>query len=134
MESNTIENNLQLRPATLADAELLLLWRNDPDTRRNSRTQGVIDHDSHIEWLKRSFQSSFRAITIATVNGTPIGMIRADRGGERTELSWALAPDMRGKGLGKYDQTATPLGEIDDMFFIVDAEIMGHQIIMYQIV
>lgn len=88
---------LQFRPATIADAQLLLQWRNDPATRKNSRNQAVISQDAHIAWLTERLHE----IYIAEDNGSPVGTVRAEKGAEYTELSWTVAPHARGLGYGK---------------------------------
>lgn len=52
---------------------------------------------------------------IAEVKGEPIGTVRADYHEEGAELSWAVAPKHRGRGLGKqmvslFMQSAHPAG------------------------
>lgn len=88
---------LQLRPATLADALLLLAWRNDPVTRKNSRNQAVIAQDAHMAWVK----TRLHEIYIAEDKGVPVGTVRAEKGKESTQLSWTIAPNVRGQGYGK---------------------------------
>lgn len=40
-----------LRRATSLDALLFYLWRNDPESRRQSPNYGPIDLNSHIDWF-----------------------------------------------------------------------------------
>lgn len=89
--------NLQLRPATLADAALLLQWRNDPLTRKNSRNMAVVEERDHVAWLK----TKMHEIYIAEDRGVPVGTVRAQKGEFSTELSWTIAPHARGLGYGK---------------------------------
>lgn len=91
---------LTLRPVTMADAERLLAWRNDPVARQASRSSDVIDLETHCHWLERSLASDTRRLWIALANGIPIGTVRIDQG-EVSELSWNVAPEQRGKGYGK---------------------------------
>lgn len=93
--------DLQFRPATMADAEMLLAWRNDPETRRGSISQDVIPLASHLDWLEKSFKSPDRKIFICVVEKQDVGTIRLDREGEEWELSWTVNPEMRGFGIGK---------------------------------
>ncbi len=92
---------LTLRPATMTDATLLFLWRNDPSTRAASHSTGEIDFDSHCNWLDRSLQMPSRRLLIAEIGGAPVGTVRADSSAGATELSWTVAPDRRGTGVGK---------------------------------
>lgn len=93
---------LTLRPTTLKDAELLLSWRNDPDTRRQSRNTGEAELTGHIAWLTKSLTMPSRKLFIAEDDGTPVGTVRADDDTDgSTEVSYTVAPSARGKGYGK---------------------------------
>lgn len=90
-----------LRPATNADTELLWGWRNDPTTRQNSRSTGVVPLNEHREWLHRRLSQPERGpLLIAEVDGEPAGTARLDLSPGETELSWTVAPAQRGKGIG----------------------------------
>jgi len=90
---------IDLRPAGLQDAALLLLWRNDPLTRRFSINDAVVGWDEHIAWLEASLAMETRQLLVA-VRGRPVGLVRIDRD-EATEMSWTVAPDARGQGVGR---------------------------------
>ena len=85
----------------MEDADLLLAWRNDPDTRANSHTSDLVPRDAHIAWLSAALINHDRDIRIAQLDGTPVGTIRLDRTGDHYALSWAIAPGARGQGIGK---------------------------------
>jgi RimJ/RimL family protein N-acetyltransferase len=98
---------LRVRTATTDDARLLLDWRNDPEARSRSRSDDVIDLDSHLAWLERTLASPDRhLLVVETDEGTPVATTRYDRlapapdGTERWEVSISVAPGMRGRGLG----------------------------------
>lgn len=97
--------HLRLRPAKLSDAQMLLLWRNDPLTRSNSRMQGAISQEEHQVWLTGVLASKGSLFYIAEDDGHPVGCVRAQKGELTTELtwelSWTIAPNARGKGYGK---------------------------------
>lgn len=91
---------LNLRSAEMADAERLLEWRNDPTTREASHNQDVISLDVHIEWLSNSLNKpDQRQLWIAEIDGVAVGTCRADRVENAWELSWTVAPEVRGKGV-----------------------------------
>lgn len=93
---------LSLRPATFKDAELLLTWRNDLESRRQSQDDAPISLEHHIAWLTTSLAMPGRKLYIAEHDGTPIGTVRSDAGEDgAVELSWTIAPSERGKGFGK---------------------------------
>lgn len=82
------------------DSGRLFAWRNDPETRSASHEEVELDYKSHCDWLRRSLAMSTRTVYIAEVDGLPVGTVRADRGSEATRLSWTVAPEQRGRGLG----------------------------------
>ena len=92
-----------LRIANIDDWKMLLAWRNDPETRTNSLDDRAISDDEHKKWLQQVLQNPNRRIYIVMENNEPVGSVRADF--EPTEhyheLSWTVAPEMRGKGIGK---------------------------------
>ena len=92
---------MRLRPATAADAELLLEWRNDPDTRKSSIETEKVKKVEHISWLSSVLDSRDRQLLIAEEKGGAVGTIRADLSDGVYQLSWTVAPDARGRGLGK---------------------------------
>lgn len=90
-----------LRNAYMADADLLLEWRNDPETRRASHNMDVVKRDEHMAWLAKTLENPNRELYIFEHNGAPAGTVRADYDGKSYELSWTVAPPMRGCGVGK---------------------------------
>src|SRR5262249_32676624 len=92
---------LILRPVTIADAGLLHGWRNDPETRRNSRKGNVVQWSDHQAWLAAVLASSNWVIRIAEEEGNPVGVVRAERLSHGWELSWTVAPHARGRGIGR---------------------------------
>lgn len=93
---------LTLRKATVNDGELLLSWRNDPITRFNSFNSDPISRVSHFRWLEGVFANPLRDLYVAEVDGVPVGTLRVDRNDSgESELSWTVAPEARGHGIGK---------------------------------
>jgi len=98
-----------VRPATAADADLLLRWRNDPAVRARSRSSAPIDRASHDAGLRRSLADPDRHILIVhAADGLAVGTTRYDvrtAGGSpgsraRWEISIAIAQEVRGRGFG----------------------------------
>jgi RimJ/RimL family protein N-acetyltransferase len=92
---------MKLRKATLDDAQRLFDWRNDPTCREASHNTQPLIYSEHLAWLSRSLAMPSRTIYIAEVDSTPVGMVRADATDGVTELSWLVATEWRGSGLGK---------------------------------
>ena len=93
--------SLDLRPAELEDAERLLQWRNDEQTRSASHDTEIVSFEDHLRWLVRTLENPNRRLFVAVVDGTPVGTVRADLDCGVWELSWTIAPEARGKCIGK---------------------------------
>jgi RimJ/RimL family protein N-acetyltransferase len=87
---------IEIRPATINDAQLLLDWRNDPITRQNAFNSEPISLETHTEWLSRKLNAADTVIWILEENGQPVAQIRYDQ----AEISIVVAPEARGKGHG----------------------------------
>ena len=92
---------LRLRPARLADAEILLAWRNDPWTVAASHTDRPVTPQEHRRWLAASLDGPDRRLYVAEAEGVAAGTVRLDRERDGWLLSWTVAPACRGRGLGK---------------------------------
>lgn len=97
-----LADRVAVRPATLDDAGIMHRWRNDPATRRVSRTSQEIEWGDHLAWTGRVLADPERELMIGTVGDRPVGVIRFDRlDGGRAEVSLYLDPALHGLGLGK---------------------------------
>ena len=90
---------MKLRRATMADAHMLLRWRNDPATRAASHNTDEVSLDGHLRWLAATLENPRRDLWIAEDDG-PVGTVRADHSDGVAELSWTVAPERRGHGVG----------------------------------
>lgn len=92
--------DLTSRHASITDAHMLFEWRNDPDTRRMSRSTDEVSWDEHIHWITRVLDDASRILLIIEHDGRPVGTVRWDhRSGIDWEVSIALSPSARGQGL-----------------------------------
>ena len=92
---------IRLRPATLADAEFVYAIRNDPHTRAASLSSDQLSYADHYQWFKSSLSLPSRRLFIAEAGEKAIGSARMDEGADAVTLSWSIAPDQRGRGLGR---------------------------------
>ena len=91
-----------LRLATANDEALLLRWRNDPATVRACVSAAPVSSLTHKAWLANLLKDPSRRLYMACCDGTPAGTVRVDLlDGGAAELSWTVAPEMRGRGVGK---------------------------------
>jgi RimJ/RimL family protein N-acetyltransferase len=116
---NEAITGLTFRSATMADAEMLYEWRNDPQTRQQSHNTEILDYNDHVAWLKATLVNPRRELRIAELNDLPVGTIRLDYEDNACELSWTVAPHARGKNIGKAMLKAT----IDGLNIAARAEI-----------
>jgi RimJ/RimL family protein N-acetyltransferase len=93
---------VRLRPATAADADLLLAWRNDPATRAASFGSEEIPRDAHLRWLARKLEDENCALLVIEIAGAPVGQLRLERDGDTAEVHIALAPAARGRSIGRH--------------------------------
>jgi len=96
-----MSEDITLRLATIQDADLLLEWRNDPETREASHNTTEVQRDEHVSWLSRTLNNPNRRLYVAEDNGVPVGTVRADLSEGVWELSWTVSPSARGRGVAK---------------------------------
>ncbi|WP_210026738.1 GNAT family N-acetyltransferase [Methylobacterium sp. PvR107] len=102
---------LHLRHARPSDASWLLEWRNDPATRLASISEAEVDAESHEAWLLKAIAGAGRTLLIAETD-RPVGVVRLDFG-DSTEMSWTVAPEARGQGIGlQMVRAALPSGRV----------------------
>lgn len=107
---------MKLRHAELADAEILLQWRNDKDTRHASHNSAPVSRESHLAWLKKVIDDQNWRLFIAEENGVAVGTVRAVLVEGAWELSWTVAPEARGRGMAK------------KMVALLDSQVFGKKI------
>lgn len=94
------KEELNLREATLEDARLLLDWRNEPLSRKNSIQTEEIQLSGHLEWLQRTLKDRRVKIFIVMLAGNAVGDLRFEYSQGCVEFSWSVDHRYRGRGLG----------------------------------
>lgn len=91
-----------LRGLLEKDSELLLKWRNDPDTRKNSINTAEVSPEDHARWFRNMMINRPQELLIATIEGEAVGSLRFDwdEKHDSCEISFTVAPEHRGKGIG----------------------------------
>ncbi|MDI7863632.1 UDP-2,4-diacetamido-2,4,6-trideoxy-beta-L-altropyranose hydrolase [Rhizobiaceae bacterium n13] len=94
---------LSVRHAVLQDEALLLDWANDPLTRRNGFNPRAIEAHEHRAWFRARLRSADNCMMciVETALAVPLGQVRFDRRGAEWEISYAVAPAFRGRGVGR---------------------------------
>ncbi|ANY06653.1 bifunctional UDP-2,4-diacetamido-2,4,6-trideoxy-beta-L-altropyranose hydrolase/GNAT family N-acetyltransferase [Pseudonocardia sp. HH130630-07] len=99
IERDLLDGILVSRDARTDDAELLLRWRNDPETRRRSRSRTEITLDDHRRWLTASLARDDRRLLVVDDVTGPVGTVRWDLDDGAWEVSITVAPERRGARL-----------------------------------
>ena len=85
----------------MKDADMLLDWRNDPETKKASHSTSEVVKEEHVAWLSKILGNADRRLLVAEKNSAPVGTVRADFAEGVWELSWTVAPNSRGQGVAK---------------------------------
>ncbi len=93
---------LTARRARAVDAQILLDWRNDPQTRAMAVHAAEVAPDEHRAWLESRLADPGTVLLIVEQSGTPVGTVRLDRrAASSAEVSITIAPAARGRGLAR---------------------------------
>lgn len=93
---------MKLRKVIFDDWKILLDWRNDPLTRKNSFTQEIIKEENHKKWFRKNLiDKTSNIFILETETNEPVGTIRSDKTVNNSYLlSWNISPYHRKKGYG----------------------------------
>jgi UDP-2,4-diacetamido-2,4,6-trideoxy-beta-L-altropyranose hydrolase len=104
---------ITLRPATIADGEIMLSWQRDPRTRRHFRNPAIPEAAEHRTWLGAKLGDRNCLLNIIERDNIPTGVLRFDRTMKndvpKNEVSILVAPGLHGRGIAK---AALALGRI----------------------
>jgi len=93
-------HKVSLRRARVADCALYFAWTNDPVTRQSSFSTDPISYEEHVRWFEKKREDPSEHLLIAEIESRPLGQIRFTCKDDEALLSFSLAPDQRGQGLG----------------------------------
>lgn len=95
------EAPIRLRPAATADCERVWQLNNEASARAASRLPAPIPRDEHGRWFAARLADPATALDmIERGDGTSVGVVRVERRGAVAELSLAIDPCERGRGIG----------------------------------
>ncbi|MGE0093998.1 MAG: UDP-2,4-diacetamido-2,4,6-trideoxy-beta-L-altropyranose hydrolase [Alphaproteobacteria bacterium] len=90
-----------LRPATMGDAETMLQWQRQPETRRHARVTEAPDEVTHRAWLGAHLTNPDCLLNLVMHDEEPAGVLRLDRKGEKGwEVSILIDAARHGHGVG----------------------------------
>jgi methionyl-tRNA formyltransferase len=92
---------LSVRRAGFGDCALLFKWANDPLTRENAHNKEPIQYENHVAWLRNKLDSLDNWIFIVLGDNLPVALLRLDKKENDVLLTYSVAPESRGKGIGK---------------------------------
>ena len=91
-----------LRKVNSSDCKVLLDWRNDDTTRKNSFNDELISIDTHKKYIEDTLTNPNRNLFIMEYNNVPVGTIREDKLGKNEfQLSYTIGPKYRDKKIGQ---------------------------------
>lgn len=94
------KDTLRLRRVTSSDRDLLYLWCNDPQCRENSLNPAKISYEEHCLWFAERLASPDCRIFICIDGENEVGQVRLDLTGREFRVSYSIAAEYRGWGLG----------------------------------
>ena len=95
------ELHCKLRKAKTDDLMIYFKWANESQTRLQSFSSQPIALTEHQTWFENKISSPTCQLYLLEYKGAPAGQIRFDIQ-KRAVLSYSIAPEARGKGLGTY--------------------------------
>lgn len=96
----------EMRPATMADTELLFSWANDAQTRAWSKSTAPIPREDHDRWMQFNVVNGYPShlVMIAQSDYGSVGVVRFDVAHSdvmKYSASITIAPEHRGKGFAE---------------------------------
>ena len=118
----------RLREATAADLDRVFEWLNDPVTRAMSLSTAPVPYADHCAWFEAALRRPTRHLFIAEHAGEAVGFLRLDANAEGAgcTISINLAPQARGRGLGRASLEAATEAARGLDFSHIDALIRAH--------
>tara|TARA_B100001250_G_C19638434_1_gene717095 strand:+ start:204 stop:707 length:504 start_codon:yes stop_codon:yes gene_type:complete len=93
VSNEIIRISYKFRPATIADSENLLKWRNSIQIRSISKSKSYIDEDSHKSWLTKSIEDPNCILLIIENFEEAVGVVRFDCNGDKATISIYRVPE-----------------------------------------
>ncbi len=94
------EDHYSIREANINDCNLTFLWTNHPNTRQFSFNKENIEWEDHLNWFNKKLQSLSCFYLLLELNNILVGSIRFDILDKIATISYLVAPDYHGLGIG----------------------------------
>lgn len=95
-----MNGRIYLRNAGIDDLEITYFWANHPHTRKYSFNQRFISLEEHSKWFTGKIEDQNCIYKLLIRGNEPVGSIRFDLKGDESVISYLIAPDQTGIGLG----------------------------------
>lgn len=92
---------LKLRKVNKEDCKILFDWTNDPAVRENAFNTEPVKWKEHQKWFATKLKNENDQIFLLVKDGVPVGQIRFEKEEDYWKLSYSIANEHRGQGLGK---------------------------------
>lgn len=96
-----LDGILSFRKVVEADRELLLIWANEAETRKQSFQTHEIMPQEHDQWFQHVLGDEMSRILILCLRGKPIGNMRFSISATSAMISYNIDYMYRGFGFGK---------------------------------
>jgi len=90
-----------LRRVRPEDVDLLFVWANDPEVRKNAFHSESIPYEDHKKWFAGLLTDDSRVQYIMMDGEEAVGQIRFALSEQSAVIDYSIAPDKRGRGYGK---------------------------------
>lgn len=97
-------SRLAIRDICADDSLDLWEWRNDPLTRKNSRSTDFVPRADHERWFEKTQASPESVTKMIEADGVKAGVVRfdcVDQSDNSWQISITIRPQFRGQGLGR---------------------------------
>jgi RimJ/RimL family protein N-acetyltransferase len=92
---------IELRPATIADQDIVFRWRNDPFIVAHGSSNRAVSWEEHQNWFAETISGKSRKMFIVIDQGKPIGQIRFEHENQHDcVVSVYLLQEYTGRGYG----------------------------------
>lgn len=95
------KKQVYFRKVSAQDEELLLEWRNDKETRKQSFHTAPVTKEKHHEWFEKALKNEKIILLLFVCDGVPIGTVRIEKNDLEADISYSIAPAYRGQGFGR---------------------------------
>ncbi|MCH5274570.1 MAG: pseudaminic acid synthase [Lachnospiraceae bacterium] len=99
LSASMVENYVTLVSAKEEQEELVFIWANEEETRKQSFSTEPISNETHHAWYGETLASDTRSLYICYYGETPVGLLRFDLlSDEEAEISYQIDVRFRGRG------------------------------------